>query len=63
MGAGDVVVVVDVVSQHSPQVLFIQDDDVVQAFPAECAVDSFTDGIFAWVNAVRWGSGRQVRSD
>jgi len=53
VGAADVVIVVDVVGQHRAQVLLVQDDDMVQTFSAECAVGSFTDGIFAWVNAER----------
>ena len=34
MRAGDVVIVVDVVGQHGPQVFLIEDDDMIQTLPA-----------------------------
>ena len=37
--ACDIVIVVDVVGQHGTQMLFVQDDDMIQTLPAECAVE------------------------
>ena len=39
------VVVVDVLVEHTQQMLLVQHDDVVQTFPPQCSDDSLGDGI------------------
>ena len=45
MGASYVVVVVDKLSQHSPQMSLIEDEDMIQAFLSGCSYPSFGIGI------------------
>ena len=45
-----VVIVVEVLAHNAPQMSPIQDDDVVQAFPAYCPDQSLDVGVLPWTS-------------
>ena len=53
--AADVVIVVNVVGQDCPKVIFVQNDDMIQAFSPKCAIHAFRDRILPWRMRSRWG--------
>ena len=55
MSSADVVIVIDELVQHTMQMPFVENDHMVQAFPAKCADDTFGDRILPWTS---WCSRR-----
>ena len=50
MSSADVVILIDVFVQHTMQMLFVENDHVVQALPAKCADDTLGDWILPWTS-------------
>ncbi len=53
MGSADIVVFKDVFVQNIMQMLFVENDHMVETLPAKCADDPFANWILPWTS---WGS-------